>query len=89
MVEVRLDAMLREFGAPARTDVPAESVKAVLEGLERQYPRLKHRIRDETGTVRRYVRIFVNGEAIPEPAGLDVPLRAEDRVEILHSIQGG
>lgn len=89
MAEIRLDAMLREFSAPTRTRTEAADVEALLEDLEGRYPRLRLRLRDETGRVRRFVRVFVNGKAIEELDGVETRLAAADRVEILHSIQGG
>jgi molybdopterin synthase sulfur carrier subunit len=89
MAEVRLDSMLREFAVPTRTEVKAADVRSLLDELETKYPRLRRRIRDETGAVRRFVRVFVNGEAIDPTNGLATPLTERDRVDILHSIQGG
>jgi len=89
MAEVRFDAMLRQFAVPSRASVGASDVRALLDELEAKFPRLKFRIRDETGSVRRFVRVFVNGEAIDRLHGLETPLGADDRVDILHSIQGG
>ena len=89
MAEVRLDAMLRAFGATSRLMSEAGTVGGVLDDLEARYPRLRLKIRDETGAVRRFVRIFVNGDAIDGAAGLTTPLAPTDRVEVLHSIQGG
>jgi molybdopterin converting factor small subunit len=61
----------------------------VLDALEARYPRLKYRLRDETGTVRKFIHIFVNGEDIGNLQGLTTPLAETDTVHILHSIQGG
>jgi sulfur-carrier protein len=89
MAAVRLDAMLREFSAPTRTDTAAEDVDGVLADLEGRFPRLRLRLRDEAGRVRRFVRVYVNGRPIEELQGTATRLGAADQVEILHSIQGG
>lgn len=89
MAEVRLDAMLREFSAPTRTRASAENVAGVLAELESRFPRLRLRIRDESGRVRRFVRVYVNGRPIEELDGLATRLAPADEIEILHSIQGG
>jgi len=86
---VRLDAMLREFGPGGTLTTPASSVGALLEELETRYPRLQYRLRDETGAVRKFVRVFVNGKAVEGASGLATPIGPTDRVDILHSIQGG
>ena len=89
MVAVRLDGMLREFVPQLKVTAQAPSVEGVLDELEAKFPRLRLRLRDETGTVRRFVRIFVNGEEISHLAGLSTPVAGADEIDILHSIQGG
>ena len=89
MTEVRFDAVLREFKAPRKAELSAANVAALLDEVEARYPRLQRRLRDETGAVRRFVKIFVNGEAIDGSTALSMPLAPTDTVDILHSIQGG
>lgn len=89
MVEVRMDAMLREFMPKRTTNLDARDVRSLIEGLETQYPALRLRLRDETGAMRRFVRVFVNGDEIAALKGLDTSLAPTDTVHILHSIQGG
>ncbi|HTT25425.1 MAG TPA: MoaD/ThiS family protein [Thermoplasmata archaeon] len=89
MTTIRLDGFLREFGPPPRWECAAPTVSAMLDELEVAFPRLRLKLRDETGAVRRHVRVFVNGEDIRNGAGTSTPLTDRDRVEILHSIQGG
>ena len=89
MVTVRLDGMLKEFGAPRLLRDEASDVNTLLDGLEDRYPRLRYRIRDEAGHRRGNVRLFVNGVDIEHLQGLGTPLVASDEVDILHSIQGG
>ncbi|MCI4361556.1 MAG: MoaD/ThiS family protein [Thermoplasmata archaeon] len=89
MASVRLDSMLREFLPRTRLSTDAVSVRSMIEDLERQYPRIRSKLRDETGRLRPYVRVFVNGEDVHELNGLDTPIGAADSVDVLHSIQGG
>lgn len=89
MASVRLDGMLREYVAQTELASDATSVGKVLDDLEGRFPRLRFRVRDETGSVRKFVNVFVNGEEIKHLAGLGTPVGAADHIEILHSIQGG
>jgi molybdopterin synthase sulfur carrier subunit len=89
MPELRIDGFLREFGPPARASTTRDTVAGVLDELEATYPRLRLKLRDEMGELRRFVRVFVNGEDIRNGEGLATPLKSADEVEILHSIQGG
>jgi molybdopterin synthase sulfur carrier subunit len=89
MTTVRIDGFLREFGAGPKFESTATDVAGMLDELERAYPRLRLKVRDETGEVRRFVRVFVNGEDIRNGSGITTPLHGADTVDILHSIQGG
>jgi molybdopterin synthase sulfur carrier subunit len=89
MASVELDAMMREFVPRRRLETDAQDVRGLLDELERRYPRLRFRLRDELGAVRKFVRVFVNGEEISALRGLDTPIAPSDRVDVLHSIQGG
>lgn len=76
----------RELSVPAAEGL---TVGSLLDGLGARFPVLERRIRDETGTVRRFVNIYVDGEDI---RGLDrqhseVSPGAE--VLIIQSIAGG
>jgi sulfur-carrier protein len=89
MATIRLDPMLRDFIPRKTVETECSTVLAMIEELESQYPRLRLRIRDEVGDVRRFVKVFVNGDSIDELQGLQTPLASRDQVDILHSIQGG
>ncbi|MCI4351859.1 MAG: MoaD/ThiS family protein [Thermoplasmata archaeon] len=81
--------MLREFVPRLSVESAAGSVAGLLDDLEGQFPKLRRRLRDETGTMRPFVRVFVNGEDMRGLDGLQTPLHSKDQVDILHSIQGG
>jgi molybdopterin converting factor small subunit len=89
LLEVHLDSWLKEFGAPGQQTAAADTVDQLLDELERRYPRLRFRIRDETGHLRKYVRVFVDGTDISGTTGTATPLREARTVDILHSIAGG
>jgi molybdopterin converting factor small subunit len=67
----------------------AQSVRAVLDELERQYPSLYRGVCDDTGTVRRHVNVFVNTDHMRDRDGLDTPLVPGDEVIILPAVSGG
>ena len=51
--------------------------------------RSSRRLRDETGTLRRYVNIYVNGEEIRRLQGLDTEVAPGQEVLIIQSVAGG
>lgn len=89
MATVHLDGMLRRFVAARTIVVEAHDVSGLIDRIEAQYPRLRFRLRDEAGNLRRFIRIFVNGEDVSLVPALRTPLDSKDTVDILHSIQGG
>jgi sulfur-carrier protein len=89
MLEVHLDSWLREFGPRSKEKVEADSVAQLLDVLEGRHPRLRFKIRDETGQLRRYVRVFVDGEDVSGTTGVTTPLGGARIIDILHSVAGG
>ena len=89
MLEVHLDSWLREFGPRGNEKVTADSVAHLIDALEQKYPRLRFKLRDETGQLRRYVRVFVDGEDVSGSTGVATSLAGSETIDILHSIAGG
>ena len=72
--------------APADTTVTVEGVLDVVTG---EYPALSRRLRDETGAIRRYVNIYVNGNEIRRLQGLATEVSPGQEVLIIQSVAGG
>ena len=89
MTVVHLDAMLREFAPDGSLRSDAPTVAALLDELEGKYPRLRSKLRDETGAIRKFVRVFVDGEDVSRSPGPAASLAGAQTVDILHSIAGG
>jgi len=62
---------------------------ACIDGLEARYPGLKDRLCDETGELRRFVNIYINGEDVRFQQGVETPLKAGDEVSIVPAVAGG
>jgi len=62
---------------------------AVLAEVERQWPRLGRRLRDEQGELRRYVNVYVDGEDCRGVAGLATPVADGAEIQVLPSVAGG
>jgi MoaD family protein len=65
------------------------TLSACIDGLEGQYPGLKDRLLDETGELRRFVNIYINGEDVRFALGVQTPLKAGDEVSIVPAVAGG
>ena len=66
-----------------------ETLTACIDGLEAQYPGLKDRLLDETGELRRFVNIYINGEDVRFAQGVQTPLKGGDEISIVPAVAGG
>jgi molybdopterin synthase sulfur carrier subunit len=64
-------------------------VAALLNRLGEGRPLLEQRIREETGALRRYVNIYVDGEDVRRLDGLATPVPPGVTVMIIQSVAGG
>lgn len=92
-VEVTLlvpGALRADCGGAATLQITSEpSLGGLLDQLADQLPRLHRRIRDERGTIRRYVNVYVDGEDCRQTGMLATPLRDRSQVHVLPSVAGG
>jgi molybdopterin synthase sulfur carrier subunit len=90
MSQVRVPTPLRKYTSGAEAvEAEGASVGALLGDLDKRYPGIKDRICDESGQVRRFVNVFVNGEDIRFLQNLDTAVKAGDEISIVPAIAGG
>lgn len=66
-----------------------DTVNDLLDVIAERYPLLGRRLRDETGTLRRFVNVYVQGEDIRRADGAQTPVQAGQEVMIIQSVAGG
>ncbi|MEA5457100.1 MoaD/ThiS family protein [Sinomonas sp. JGH33] len=66
-----------------------DSVRAVLDSLAAPYPILARRLRDETGRLRRFVNVYVDGEDVRRREGLDTAVADGQEIIVIQSVAGG
>jgi sulfur-carrier protein len=91
-VQVVLPGVLADLAGGAKhLDVePAGGTLAdLLDALAGVHPTLGRRIRDETGQVRRFVNVYVDGEDVRWQGGLSTEVRDGAVVQVLPSVAGG
>ena len=87
---VVLPAMLRPFAdGAASLDVEGRTLDAVLDVVGSRHPALERRLRDERGSLRRYVNFYVDGEECRRLSGSSTVLDATAEVMIIPSVAGG
>lgn len=90
MVTVLLPAALREYAKGAsQVEGRGATLDALLKDLDERHPGIRQRVLEDTGTIRGYVNVFVNGDQVGSENPAKVPLKAGDTVHILPSVAGG
>lgn len=69
-------------------EVDADSVRSCIDAVEAEHPGFRELILDGDGNVRRFVSLFVNGEALDRDA-VDAPVADADHVQFLAAAAGG
>ena len=89
-ISVRIPAPLRSLtGGNALASGGGANVGECIEQLEGQYPGIKERLCDESGELRRFTNIYVNGEDIRFLSGLATPIKDGDELSIVPAVAGG
>jgi molybdopterin converting factor small subunit len=90
-VVVRLPSALADLAGGRSlvlTPTPPD-VAALLDAVGEVSPALARRMRDETGALRRFVNVYVDGEDVRHLGGTATPLLPGSEVHILPSVAGG
>jgi molybdopterin synthase sulfur carrier subunit len=89
-VRVRVPTPLRKFTQGAdEVNAQGNNIRTLVEDLEKNFPGIKERICDETGKIRRFVNVYVNGDDISFLQNLDTAQKEGDNISIVPAIAGG
>jgi molybdopterin synthase sulfur carrier subunit len=87
MADVRLPMTLTPLfpGLPRKLDLEAATVGDALAQLEQRWPGLRDRLCEPGPAIRPHIHVYVDRER----AGLETPLDARSRVDVIAAISGG
>lgn len=89
-IRVRIPTPLRAAtDGASELNVDAFDVASLLLELESRYPAIRGRLRDESGALRRFVNLYVNGEDVRFKQGLETSLQSGDELSIIPAVAGG
>ena len=89
-VRVRIPTPLRPAtDGAAELSLDASTVGQLIGDLEQRYPGMQGRLRDDTGELRRFVNLYVNGEDVRFRDGLQTSLTSGDELSIVPAVAGG
>jgi molybdopterin converting factor small subunit len=87
MADVHLPPTLPPLfaGLPRRVEIEATTTGEAIDRLDEQWPGLRDRLCEPGPVLRRHINLYVDGER----AGLDAPLEARSRLDVIAAISGG
>jgi molybdopterin synthase sulfur carrier subunit len=89
-VLVRIPTPLRRLtGGKAEVQVEGASVREVFANIEAAHKGVREKIFDESGTIRRFINVFVNGEDVRHLQGPETKVKAGDELSVVPAIAGG
>ena len=71
-----------------QVEVDASSISACLEAVEAQHPGFNELVLAQDGTVRRFVRLFLNGDELPRD-DFDQEVAPRDVLSVVTGAAGG
>lgn len=89
-IPVRIPTPLRGLtGNKDLVSARGKTIGELLKDLQAQFPGVGDRLFDQTGALRRFVAVYVNGEDIRFLQDQQTPVRPEDEVSIVPAVAGG
>lgn len=85
-MKVLIPTPLLSYTRHREVEAGGATLVELLADLERRYPGIRFRMIDEQDRLRPHIRVFVNGDAVSDPAQ---PLRDRDEVLIVQALSGG
>jgi sulfur-carrier protein len=81
---------LKRFAGNAEAvEVEASTVKEIIDRLDERYPGFRGRLCDESGQLRRFINVYINGEDVRFLENLATTIPEGAEVSIIPAIAGG
>jgi molybdopterin synthase sulfur carrier subunit len=89
MTQIEVPARYRvPTGGKATISAEGDTVRSCIEDADAKYPGFGELVLDGKGELRRFVKLFVNGDELPRRA-LDSPVSSTDTISVLTAAAGG
>ena len=72
-----------------RVTVTGETLGAVIEQLEPDFPGIRKALCDDAGRLHRFLAVFVDGVNARTLQGLETPVGSESKIDIVTAFAGG
>ena len=88
--KVRIPTPLRKLtNNEELVEVSGGTIGDIITELQTRYPGIKDRLLDETGSIRRFVNVYVNEEDIRFLQNQQTAIKDGDEISIIPAIAGG
>lgn len=90
-ITVQIPTALRKLteGVQSIDFAAVSTLPDLLDQLSEKFPQIARHLRDDSGTLRRFVNVYVNDEDIRFLGGTDYRFREGDVILLVPSIAGG
>ena len=89
-LKVIIPTPLRKLTSGAEVvEIEASTVKEVLDNLDAKYPGFRSSLCDESGALRRFINIYLDGEDVRFLDNLATPVADGSEIAIVPAISGG
>lgn len=90
VVEVRIPTVLRaHVQGKSSVNASGATVGEVFDDIVRQFPGLAAQLRNDDGTLHRFVNVFRNDEDVRYIGRLGTPVSEHDVISIMPAVAGG
>jgi len=89
MPRVAFTANLQRHVACPPCAAAGATVRAALDRVFADNPRLRAYILDDQGRLRHHVAVFVNGSKVTDRVGLGDPVGPDDEIFVMQALSGG
>ncbi len=90
MAKIKFTSALKPF-FPTLTDLELEgaTIRELVSQMEARFPGLSNYLMDETGSLRKHVNIFLQGDLIRDRKTLSDPVKKSDELLVFQALSGG
>lgn len=89
-VTVKVPTIMRKHvDGQAKVEASGDTLAALLDDLESNYPGITKNIKSDDGGLHRFINIYVNDEDVRYLGSLEAPIADGDTISILPAVAGG
>ena len=87
--DIRNEAEHRLRQSQDKVEAEGDTLNGIIGSLDSQHPGFRERVCDESGEIRNFVNIYVNGEDVRFLNGLGTPTKTGDEISIVPAVAVG